>query len=77
MSYPEHILKMVRKRWGLAENDTSKDSGINKMEPDRVFYEVLNWNGLLGGWDFTIAEWVRDIYGVDLHEISERSVGAE
>lgn len=76
MSYPEHILKMVRKRWGLAENDTSRDAGINKMEPDRVFYEILNWNGLLGGWDFTISEWVKDIYGVDLHEISER-VGAE
>ena len=30
--YPENIMKCIRQRWGLDENDTSKDSVIKEFE---------------------------------------------
>lgn len=68
-NYPEYILLKLRKRWGLEENDNSRDSLFQAMKPDCVFSEVLSWEGLLGGWDVQIKGWIRDIYGVDLNEI--------
>lgn len=65
-NYPGYILLKLRKRWGLDENDNSRDSIFQAMTPDRVFSEVLFWEGLLGGWDRRIKGWVRDIYGIDL-----------
>lgn len=37
----------------------------------RVFSEVLIWNGLLGGWDSQIKDWVKDIYKIDLDVCSD------
>ena len=60
--YPEHILRMLRRRRGLNEDDKSRDDVLNSMSMDRAFDEVCNWNGLInyGG---TIRVWIRDIYG--------------
>lgn len=66
--YPEYIIKTVRKRFGLEENDTSEDQDILEMSKSQVFSHVVNWNGLLGGYDHTIKSWISDIYGVDLDE---------
>ena len=64
--YPEYILRYLRQRWGMKPDDMSRDEMFQSMEPKRVFSEVLIWNGLLGGWDRQIIEWIKDIFGVDL-----------
>lgn len=64
--YPEYIMKVLRMRRGLDENDTHIDWRLQEMKPSRVFEEVLIWNGLLGGWDSQIKGWIQDIYGVDI-----------
>lgn len=64
--YPECIMKVLRMRRGLDENDTHLDWRLQEMNPSRVFKEVLIWNGLLGGWDSQIKGWIQDIYGVDI-----------
>lgn len=69
MKYPEYIMKDLRQREDLDENDISLDSELIKMSKSEVFSEVLKWNGLLGSWDVGIKEWIKDIYGVNLDEI--------
>lgn len=66
--YPEYILRYLRQRRGMKPDDTSRDEMFQSMEPKRVFWEVVHWNGLLGGYDRTITKWIKDIYGVDLDE---------
>ena len=64
--YPEYILRCLRQRLGMNPDDTSQDEMFQSMEPKRVFGEVAHWNGLLGGYDRAIIEWIKDIFGVDL-----------
>jgi hypothetical protein len=66
--YPEYILKMLRQRDELDEDDKSQDDIYNRMLPDRVFEEICIWNGFLGGWHYSIKNWIRDIYNVKLGE---------
>lgn len=65
-SYPEYIMQNLRQRRGLDKYDTSLDDRLSEMSKDNAFKDVVNWNGLLGGYDNTIKSWVKDIYGVDL-----------
>lgn len=67
--YPEDILKMLRQRKGLEENDTSIDDKLNDMSKNKAFREVLNWKGFLGSWDVDIKNWIKNIYGIDLDKI--------
>lgn len=71
--YPEGIIRYLRQRKGLNVDDTSHDEQLHAMSPSDVFAETLEWNGLLGGWDHQIKDWIRDIYGIDLDEIAEQS----
>lgn len=66
--YPEEIMQALRQRNGLDKYDTHLDSELNKIEPDEAFSEVVNWNGLLGGWDYTIKHWIKSIYGIEIGE---------
>lgn len=70
--YPEYILKYMRRRHGLEENDTHLDERIQNMSPSYVFSEILIWEGLLGGWDHQIKNWIKGIYGVDIEEAAKR-----
>lgn len=72
MAYPENILKYLRKRASLDENDTSLDEHFNKMRKDAVFEEVLRWRGIFG-WGGLIRGWIQDIYGVDLNKKEENN----
>lgn len=72
MAYPENILKDLRKRASLDENDTSLDEHFNKMRKDAVFEEVLRWQGI-SGWGGLIRGWIQDIYGVDLNKKEENN----
>jgi len=64
--YPEYILRTLRQREGLEETDTSMDDKFNNYSPNKVFKEILEWEGIIG-WDNIIKSWIRDIYGVDLN----------
>lgn len=66
--YPQHIIGYVRQRLDLEVDDTSADEEIYNMSSNEVFKHVVNWNGLLGGYDLTIKGWIRSIYKVDLNE---------
>jgi hypothetical protein len=35
------------------------------MSKDDAFYDLFGWNGLRG-WDSTIKDWVKQVYGVKL-----------
>ena len=63
--YPEYIFACLRKRRGLDEKDERIDDLLNKMDPNRVFHEVLIWHGLIG-WDSQIKGWIKDIYKIDI-----------
>jgi len=67
--YPEYILKKLRQRQGLIESDKSHDDQLNKMSPDEVFEECLEWEGLIN-YHYILKNWTKDIYGVDLDNIN-------
>jgi hypothetical protein len=67
--YPEYILRKLRQREGLEEEDTSMDTELKNMSPSVAFNEVCTWEGLCGYGD-TIEGWIADIYGIDLQEIT-------
>lgn len=71
--YPEYIIRYLRQRKGLDVDDTSHDEQLHAMSPSDVFAETLEWNGLLGGWDYQIKDWIKGIYGIDIDEIAEQS----
>jgi len=69
--YPQHIIEAVREHLDLEPNDTSLDMEIANMSKNEVFKHVVSWNGLIGGYDFTIKGWIRSIYGIDLNDIEQ------
>lgn len=64
-NYPESILKILRQRKGLEEDDTSRDKEFTEMSPDAVFEEVLEWEGIQGYCWWILCK-IRDIYGMYL-----------
>lgn len=64
--YPEHIMRYLRQVRGFDEFDTSIDKEINKCTPNEAFSDICVWNGLLGGYDAIIKDWIKDIYNIDL-----------
>lgn len=54
--YPEDIMRYLRQREGLDEDDMRLDDQLHAMSPSRAFAEVLQWNGPLGGWDYQIKD---------------------
>jgi hypothetical protein len=73
IKYPEYILKAIRKRMGLEENDNSNDERINKMSKDNILNEYFSWHGIIG-YGEEIKMVVEDIYKVDLNEYCEKMV---
>lgn len=63
--FPEYIMKYLRQRRGLEEDDCSEDNEINSYSSDEALEEVCNWEGLIG-YASTIKRWIEDIYGVVL-----------
>lgn len=70
--YPEYILRVLRQRSDLGERDPQFDEMFQSMAPDKVFADILEWNGLLGGWEYRIKHWIKDIYGVDIDKASKQ-----
>ncbi|WP_242248330.1 hypothetical protein [Bacillus cereus group sp. BfR-BA-01328] len=71
-TYPLHLIESVRKNLGLNKDDTSMDSTILAMDKSEVFACIVQWNGLLGGYDVTIKDWIKDIYDVNLDDIDKK-----
>ncbi len=67
--YPEYILRRLRLREDLDDNDTSMDEQFDNYSPNEVFREVCLWEGLLGRYDEHIKGWIKAIYGIDLDSI--------
>ena len=61
MKIPEHMMRMLRGRCGVAGTDTSKDAAIRKMSPVEVVRECAAWT--LGDpyWATRIAEWMKAV----------------
>ena len=68
--YPLHIIEYVRQNIGLEKDDASCDEEILSAPEREIFRRVVIWNGLLGGYDITIKDWVESIYGVDLDNLN-------
>lgn len=68
--YPEHILKILRQRRGLDENDKTEDKDLNMLSQNEVFSEVCEWDGLCG-YAYKIKIWIDDIYKIDIESITE------
>jgi len=64
----EYILKILRQRYKLDENDKSKDKDFIYLSANEVFEHVTTWEGLINYAD-TIKKWVNDIYKVDLDNV--------
>ena len=67
--YPEHIMKVLRQRLGLDEDDTLRDDEINIYSTSEAFEEVLNWEGILG-YASEIKYWIESIYGIDIDALA-------
>jgi hypothetical protein len=60
MPLPEHILKRLRQRHDLDENDTSRDAEFNAMEPAIAFQEVVCWELGDARWAPQLLSWARE-----------------
>lgn len=63
--YPEYIMNKVRQSLGLEAWDTKRDEEINLLPKHNIFGACLEWEGIIG-YGYTIKDWVKDIYGVEL-----------
>lgn len=68
--YPENIMRRFRLQADLEGDDTSKDEEFSQYTSNEAFSEVLEWEGFIG-YDLKIKKWIKDIYGVDLDNISK------
>lgn len=74
-NYPEYILKVLREREGMEEDDTSMDETFQEYNPEEVMRHMLEWEGICG-YTSTILGWIADIYGIYLegsHCVCDRS----
>ncbi|QUH21833.1 hypothetical protein [Alkaliphilus sp. B6464] len=69
--YSDEIMQYLRQRNELNKFDFSQDKELNELSSNKVFEEIVKWNGLLGCYSETIKSWVKEIYGVDLNEIEK------
>ena len=67
MERPKYIVKVVRQRLDLNENDNSRDATIGRMSNDEIFEHLCEWEGLIGYAD-KIKRWVKDVYGITLSD---------
>ena len=68
--YPEHIMKVLRQRLDLEEDDTSRDDFLNIYSPSEAFEEMLIWEGIIG-YANTIKYWIESIYGIDIDTLAD------
>lgn len=65
MPYSEETLKIIRQRYGYAEDDTSNDAEFQAMEPVKAFEALIGWTLGDHRWAKTILKMAGDC-GVSL-----------
>ncbi len=60
MNTPEHILRVIRQRRGLDDNDTSQDSKIDALTPRKKLRALAGWELGDEGWADVFIEWAND-----------------
>lgn len=66
--YPDNIMRNVRQNLGLDELDISRDNEIMSMAKQDVFNRYCEWNGLLGGYGYSLLNVIEDIYDINLQQ---------
>ena len=69
-NYPEYILRVLRERNDLEEDDTSMDEEFQNMDPYRVLKECLEWEGIIGYGQWLMSR-IYDIYGIHLNGFND------
>ena len=64
-NYPEYILKVLRQREGMEEDDKSRDEEFQTLDPEYVFAECLEWEGLIH-FETKIHCLIEGVYGIAL-----------
>lgn len=65
MNYPKYIMRYLRQRKGLDENDTTDDSILSGTEPLDALREVCAWNLGDRGWADQFMTWAIDCGVID------------
>ena len=60
MSTPEYILRVIRQRRGLDDNDTAYDEEANAMPPLEKLRALAGWEIGDEGWAHVFIEWAND-----------------
>lgn len=76
MKYPEYIMKDVRQSLGVEDDDTSRDSAIDEMDPMSVWTHYLIWNGIIG-YEYKLHEAHDDIFNPEQDESVPCTCGDE
>ena len=67
-TYNKEIMKALRQRRGLEPGDASADVEIMSMAKQDVFNEYCLWEGLLGGYGYSLLNVVENIYDINLQQ---------
>lgn len=57
---PEYVLKKIRQRNGLDEQDTSRDAELNAMPPLQKLRDLMGWEMGSPGWADQFITWAKD-----------------
>lgn len=66
-NYPEYILRYLRQRHDMEEDDTSRDDEFQQLSPKEALEECLEWEGICG-YTSWILILIKDIYKIKLEE---------
>lgn len=66
-NYPEYILRYLRQRHDMEEDDTSRDDEFQQLSPKEALEECLEWEGIFG-YTSWILILIKDIYKIKLEE---------
>jgi len=66
--FPPHIMRALRGRLDLAENDTSADAEINQYTAARAFGQLCAWKLGSETWASTVISWLEDC-GYEVKEL--------
>jgi len=65
-TYSKEIMEALRQRRGLEPSDISEDADIMSMAKQDAFNEYCQWNGLFGGYGYSLLNVVENIYDINL-----------
>ena len=69
MSYPNSVMRILRKRQGLKPNDKSMDDQLNQLTPMEALEEIAAWELGYDGWAETFVCWAESV-GLEVKEIN-------